>query len=384
MASSVPLVIGWGSSVTSGSYHGASLWFTTLCALSVALGALSYNLMATLSEFFNFDRRTLTAQPRTYLYGVDVTGSRFFRIPAVLAAVEFAAVAHAAQRRKTGEPYVTHCIETALIVEACLPTAISSTEHDRHVACIMAAVLHDVIDDTPTDPAAMAAAFGPRVAGLVAQVSKLSQMNQLLRRGKRQEAVEACYRLVSAVHSIWKPIKREFDDYIANPKPSGYQALHTAVRGPGGIPMEVQIKTSSMHELAEYGAAAHWVYKEYTPLLQHRLQLTPQLLAWYGLVWAGVAAAAAAGPPSGAVSDTESGAGVPPGKYAAQQEDYGRDEVSVLIWPGGNIEYVARGTTAGDIAAEKGLGEMAGRGYPAGEVLNDGDLVILSREKVVI
>ena len=46
-----------------------------------------------------------------------------------------------------------------------------------------------------------------------------------------QEAVEACYRLVSAVHSIWKPIKREFDDYIANPKPSGYQALHTGGRG---------------------------------------------------------------------------------------------------------------------------------------------------------
>ena len=60
------------------------------------------------------------------------------------------------------------------------------------------------------------------------------------------------------------------------------------------------------------------------------------------------------------------------GKYAAQQEDYGRDEVSVLIWPGGNIEYVARGTTAGDIAAEKGLGEMAGRGYPAGEVRGSG------------
>ncbi|GLC43641.1 hypothetical protein PLESTM_001498700 [Pleodorina starrii] len=187
LASGVPLVVGWSHTVTSGAHHGASLWFTTLCALSVALGALSYNLMAVLAEFFHFERRSQQVQARTYLHGVDVTHSRFFQIPAVLAAVEFAAEAHQAQRRKTGEPYVTHCIETALIVEACLPTAHNSAaEQQRHVCCIMAAVLHDVIDDTPTDLSAMQLAFGPRVAALVNQVSKLSQMNQLLRRGKRQ------------------------------------------------------------------------------------------------------------------------------------------------------------------------------------------------------
>ncbi|MEW5311127.1 MAG: hypothetical protein WDW38_002867 [Sanguina aurantia] len=82
-----------------------------------------------------------------------------------------------------------------------------------------------------------------------------------------QEAIPACYRLVSAVHSIWKPIKLEFDDYVANPKPSGYQALHTAVKGPGGVAMELQIKSSSMHELAEFGFAAHWVYKGDTPMV---------------------------------------------------------------------------------------------------------------------
>ncbi|GIL60849.1 hypothetical protein Vafri_15365 [Volvox africanus] len=186
LASGVPLVVGWSHTVTSGAHHGASLWFTTLCALSVALGALSYNLMAVLGEFFNFDRRAQQVQPRTYLHGVDVTNSRFFQHTSVLAAVGFAAEAHAHQRRKTGEPYVTHCIETALIVEACLPPAHSAAEQERHISCIMAAVLHDVIDDTPTDLSAMQQAFGHRVAGLVNQVSKLSQMNQLLRRGKRQ------------------------------------------------------------------------------------------------------------------------------------------------------------------------------------------------------
>lgn len=54
------------------------------------------------------------------------------------------------------------------------------------------------------------------------------------------DAVQCCYRLVSAVHKLWRPIHGEFDDYIANPKPSGYQALHTAVWGPGGAALEVR------------------------------------------------------------------------------------------------------------------------------------------------
>eukprot|EP01025_Chloroclados_australasicus_P031500 TRINITY_DN3181_c1_g1_i3.p1 TRINITY_DN3181_c1_g1~~TRINITY_DN3181_c1_g1_i3.p1 ORF type:complete len:608 (-),score=64.69 TRINITY_DN3181_c1_g1_i3:585-2252(-) len=76
-------------------------------------------------------------------------------------------------------------------------------------------------------------------------------------------AIRACYRLLPVVQRLWKKIPREDDDYIANPKrTTGYQSLHTAVIGPDGLPMEVQIRTRSMHQSAEYGQAAHWVYKE--------------------------------------------------------------------------------------------------------------------------
>ncbi|KAJ8650556.1 hypothetical protein MRB53_003579 [Persea americana] len=75
-------------------------------------------------------------------------------------------------------------------------------------------------------------------------------------------AVKSCYNLLNIVHRLWTPIDGEFDDYIVNPKPSGYQSLHTAVQGPDSSPLEVQIRTQRMHEYAEYGLAAHWLYKE--------------------------------------------------------------------------------------------------------------------------
>eukprot|EP01026_Neomeris_dumetosa_P046879 TRINITY_DN4003_c1_g1_i11.p1 TRINITY_DN4003_c1_g1~~TRINITY_DN4003_c1_g1_i11.p1 ORF type:complete len:495 (+),score=47.15 TRINITY_DN4003_c1_g1_i11:164-1648(+) len=79
----------------------------------------------------------------------------------------------------------------------------------------------------------------------------------------RDSAIRACYRLLPVVHRLWKRIPNEEDDYIANPKRrTGYQSLHTAVVAPDGLPMEVQIRTRSMHQIAEYGSAAHWVYKE--------------------------------------------------------------------------------------------------------------------------
>jgi len=314
----------------------------------------------------------------------------------------FAEQAHYGQMRRSGEPYVTH------------PLAVASILADMHMdhQSLMAAMLHDVIEDTGIDKLAIGGQFGPTVAELVDGVSKLTQMEfstleekqaenfqkmalamardirvilvkladrlhnmrtlgvlppakarriaretldiyapiamrlgmnnvrmefedlgfgalypmrarrisaaLLKARGNRKElvdkirhqiettleqegldvevigrekhlysiykkmkskkksfseimdlyafriivdSVDTCYRVLGSVHSMYKPVPGEFKDYIAIPKANGYQSLHTVLMGMHGVPIEIQIRTREMEEMANNGIAAHWLYK---------------------------------------------------------------------------------------------------------------------------
>jgi GTP pyrophosphokinase len=97
------------------------------------------------------------------------------------------------------------------------------------------------------------------------------------------DEVPQCYQVLGLVHSAWTPVEREYDDYIARPKPNGYQSLHTVVGDGAGRTLEVQIRTRRMHEHAELGVAAHWRYKEGSKGRdgdEQRVAWLRQLLAW--------------------------------------------------------------------------------------------------------
>jgi GTP pyrophosphokinase len=97
------------------------------------------------------------------------------------------------------------------------------------------------------------------------------------------EELPQCYQVLALVHSAWTPVESEYDDYIARPKPNGYQSLHTVVGDDAGRTLEVQIRTRRMHEHAELGVAAHWKYKEGGKGREddeQRVAWLRQLLAW--------------------------------------------------------------------------------------------------------
>ncbi|MEK9825009.1 MAG: RelA/SpoT family protein, partial [Methylotenera sp.] len=95
--------------------------------------------------------------------------------------------------------------------------------------------------------------------------------------------IKDCYTVLGLIHSLWQPIPGEFDDYIARPKSNNYRSLHTAVIGPRGLAVEVQIRTFEMHHHSELGVAAHWRYKEGAKSdakFDEKIAWLRQILAW--------------------------------------------------------------------------------------------------------
>ncbi|MBM3200351.1 bifunctional (p)ppGpp synthetase/guanosine-3',5'-bis(diphosphate) 3'-pyrophosphohydrolase [Candidatus Woesearchaeota archaeon] len=96
------------------------------------------------------------------------------------------------------------------------------------------------------------------------------------------DTTQHCYEILGIIHSMWKPIPGEFDDYIAMPKANMYQSLHTAVIGPNGQPIEIQIRTEEMHTISEEGVAAHWDYKgvKIDDVFDKKVSWLRQILDW--------------------------------------------------------------------------------------------------------
>jgi len=170
-----------------------------------------------------------------------------------------------------------------------------------------------------------------------------------------------CYSALGVIHSLWRPLPDEFNDFIANPKPNGYQSLHTAVMYQGRVPLEIQIRTREMHHIAEYGVASHWCYKQGEKkdiYFEERIGWLRQLIEWHREL-------------SGAEEFLES-----------VKTDIFIDQVFVYT-PKGEIKALAKGSTPLDLAyrVHTELGhrcvgaKVNGRLVPLTCQLNNGDVV---------
>jgi GTP diphosphokinase / guanosine-3',5'-bis(diphosphate) 3'-diphosphatase len=141
------------------------------------------------------------------------------------------------------------------------------------------------------------------------------------------DGVKDCYAALGAIHTLYTPVPGRFKDYIAMPKFNMYQSLHTTVIGPGGRPMEIQIRTSDMHRAAEFGIAAHWLYKE-----RRRGKVPEEEIAWLQRVM-----------------DWQREAADPKDFMESLKIDLYSDEVFIFT-PKGDVVELPRGATSLDFA----------------------------------